>query len=97
MKNLSERIKDKLPTLVVFQHGASRDDEEVKTLVAELKGKYGERVDIVSADDSNGELKMRYRLEEYPTWILFKEGQELMRESGHKTVSELDEMIQRAL
>ncbi|MDE6073242.1 MAG: thioredoxin family protein [Muribaculaceae bacterium] len=45
----------------------------------------------------NGQLKVDYKIKEYPTWILYKEGQELMRESGRKTVAQLEDMIVRAL
>ncbi len=98
MKTLTETIKETVPTLVVFQHAGNQDAVEVKYLIKELKAKYDDKVKIVRVDASyNGELKVRYKLEEYPTWILFKEGQELMRESGRKSQAELEDMIQRAL
>lgn len=98
MKSLTEKIRETVPTLVVFQHAGNQDAVEVKYLVKELTAKYGDRVKIVRVDSSyDGEIKMRYKLEEYPTWILFKEGQELMRESGRKSQAELEDMIQRAL
>ncbi len=98
MKTLTETIKETVPTLVVFQHAGNQDAVEVKYLIKELKAKYDDKVKIVRVDASyDGELKVRYKLEEYPTWILFKEGQELMRESGRKSQAELEDMIQRAL
>ncbi len=98
MKIFEEKIKESVPTLVVFQHAGNQDAVKVKYLTESLRAKYGDRANIVRVDGSyNGKLKVRYKLEEYPTWILFKEGQELMRESGDKTESQLEEMIVRAL
>ncbi len=98
MKSLTEKIRESVPTLVVFQHAGNQDAVEVKYLLQELRAKYGDRVSIVRVDASyNGEYKEHYKLEEYPTYILFKEGQELMRESGKKTLGELEDMLGRAL
>lgn len=98
MRKIEEKIKAGVPTLVVFQHAGNQDAVEVKYLIEELRGKYGDKANIERVDSSyNGQIKVRYKLEEYPTWILFKEGQELMRESGRKTVGQLEDMLQRAL
>lgn len=98
MKSLVEKIKEKIPTLVVFQHAGEQDAVEVKYLLNELRAKYGEQACVISVDASyNGQYKKWYKLEEYPTYILFKEGQELMRESGKKSQAQLEDMIDRAL
>ena len=98
MKSLVEKIKESIPTLVVFQHVGEQDAVEVKHLLDDLRAKYGERAAIISVDASyNGHYKMYYKLNEYPTYILFKEGQELMRESGKKSQAELEDMIDRSL
>ncbi len=97
MKTFEEKIKETIPTLVVFQHHGSQDAVAVKYLTDTLRVKYSGKANIMRADDPHGKLKVSYRLNEYPTWIVFKEGQELMRESGHKTESQLSEMIERAL
>lgn len=98
MKSLKEKIKESTPTLVVFQHAGNQNAVDVKYLTDKLRSTYQGRADIVRVDCSyDGQMKVRYRLNEYPTWILFKEGQELMRESGDKTFSKLSEMIGTAL
>lgn len=98
MKTLRSKIKESVPTLVVFQHAGNQNAVDVKYLINSLRAQFGDRVNIERVDASyNGNIKMEYKLEEYPTWILFKEGQELMRESGHKTEAELADMVQRAL
>lgn len=97
MKTFEQTIKESVPTLVVFLHHGHQDAVEVKYLTDSIKTKYSGKANVVRADDPYGQLKVKYRLEEYPTYILFKEGQELMRESGSKTEEQLSEMIERAL
>lgn len=97
MKTFKETIKESKPTLVVFMHPGSQDAVEIKYLIDEIKNKYAGKANTARVDDTHGQLKVEFRLNEYPTFIIFKEGQELMRESGRKTESQLEEMIQRAL
>lgn len=97
MKTFEEKIKESIPTLVVFIHHGSQNAVDVKYLTDSIKTKYEGKANVVLADDPYGKLKVKYRLEEYPTYILFKEGQELMRESGVKTEEKLSELIDRAL
>lgn len=97
MKTFKETIKESKPTLVVFMHPGSQDAVEIKYLIDEIKYKYAGKANTARVDDTHGQLKVEFRLNEYPTFIIFKEGQELMRESGRKTESQLEEMIQRAL
>lgn len=98
MINLKEKISEKKPTLVLFEKAATADAVEARNLEREIARQFAGRADVVRVDASyNGNIKQAYRLEEYPTWILFKEGAELMRESGRKTLGELADMVQRGL
>ena len=97
MKTFKEIIKESKPTLVVFMHPGKQDAVEIKYMFDAVKNKYAGKANTARVDDTHGQLKVEYRLEEYPTYIVFKEGQELMRESGRKTESQLEEMIERAL
>ncbi len=98
MKSFEKKIKEAIPTVVVFQHAGNQDAVEVKYLLQELKSEFADRVNIERVDASyNGQYKVHYKLEEYPTYILFKEGDELMRESGKKTLAQLEDMIKTAL
>ena len=97
MKTLKETLRESKPTLVVIMHPGSQDAVDIKYLVDDIKKKYADKANTARVDDVHGQYKVEYRLDEYPTFIVFKEGQELMRESGSKTAGELEEMIQRAL
>lgn len=90
-------IKGEKPSLIVFLHAAEQDAVKVKYLSEEIKKKYGDRLAVQRVDSSfNHQIADEFRISEYPTWILFKQGEELMRESGIKSATELSEMIDRA-
>lgn len=90
-------IKESKPSVIVFLHAAQQDAVDVKYIVEALKAEYGDRVNVQRVDISyNHELADEYRIDAYPTWVVFKDGQELMRESGLKTVDELSAMVERA-
>lgn len=97
MKKLEEKLAEKTPSLVAFMHAAGNDAVDVKYITEELRAIYGDKVNIIRVDSSyNRPVIRKYNLNAYPTWILFKEGQELMRESGEKTVNQLSQLIERA-
>ncbi|MDE6644969.1 MAG: thioredoxin family protein [Muribaculaceae bacterium] len=97
MKKLEEKLAGKIPSLVAFMHAAEHDAVDVKYITEELRAIYGDKVNIIRVDSSyNRPVIRKYNLNAYPTWILFKEGQELMRESGEKTVNQLSQLIERA-
>ncbi|MBD5219374.1 MAG: thioredoxin family protein [Bacteroidales bacterium] len=97
MKHLEEIINEKVPTLVAFAHADKAEAEEVKQMVEELRTKYAGKANIVHFDNPfNNRVSQDFRITAYPTYIVFKEGQELMRESGKKTINQLSELIERA-
>ncbi len=98
MKTFQFRISEGIPSLAVFIHAASQDAVEIKYLAEGLRKHFGERINIMRVDASyDHRLKKEYDIKTYPTWILFKDGQELMRESGNKTLDELIRLVDRAL
>ena len=97
MKTFEEVIKEGTPSLVVFIHASQQNAVDIKYDIEELRKKYAGRVNVLRVDSSyDHRLARKYDLNAFPTYVLVKEGQELMRESGTKTVNELSEMIERA-
>ena len=97
MKTFQSRIDEGIPSLAVFLHAGLHDATKIKRLAEELREKYGDRINILRVDASyDHRLKHQYNILKYPTWILFKEGQELMREGGNKTVAQIEQMIETA-
>ena len=97
MKKLEEKLAGKTPSLVAFMHAAEHDAVDVKYITEELRAIYGDKVNIIRVDSSyNRPVIRKYNRNASPTWILFKDWQELMRESGEKTVNQLSQLIERA-
>lgn len=97
MKRIEEVIKESTPSLLVFTHEGKQDNGEVTHLIDEIRNHYKDAINILTIDTTrDGKMSMRFHLEDYPTYILFKEGEELMRESGKKSIGDLDEMVKRA-
>lgn len=97
MKTFESRIKEGIPSVVVFLHAGLHDATSVKRIAEALRAKYGDKINIMRVDASyDHRLKHQYNILKYPTWILFKDGEELMRESGHKTAGDIAEMVDRA-
>lgn len=96
MKTFESRIAEGIPSIVAFIHAASQNAVEIKYLAEGLRKHYGDRINIMRVDASyDHRLKKQYDIKAYPTWILFKKGEELMRESGRKTLDELIKMVDR--
>lgn len=96
MKTFQSRIDEGIPSLAVFMHAGHQDAAEIKRLAEALRNEYGDRINLLRVDASyDHRLKRQFDIKAYPTWILFKKGEELMRESGHKTVAELSRMVER--
>lgn len=97
MKKIEELIKESTPTLLVLTHDGKQDSGEVTHLIDEIRNHYREAINILTLDTTHdGKMSERYHVKDYPTYILFKEGEELMRESGRKTIGQLDDMVKRA-
>ncbi len=98
MKTFESRINEGIPSLAVFVHAGHQNAVDIKYLAEGLRKKFGERINLMRVDASyDHRLKHQYDILKYPTWILFKKGQELQRETGEKTLQELISMVERAL
>lgn len=65
-------------------------------IVAELKKKVSDRADVIQIEGyENIDTTRQYHVKHFPTWIIFKDGQECWRDSGEKPLSELTDMIDR--
>lgn len=97
MKTFEEVIKESKPSLVVFFHAGQQDDAGMIANIKGIEEKYGDKVNVLRVDSSYDQrIARNYNLSELPAYVLVKEGEELMRETGKKTVTELSEMIDRA-
>ena len=98
MKTFESRINEGIPSLAVFVHAGHQDAVDIKYLAEGLRKHFGDRINLMRVDASyDHRLKHQYDILKYPTWILFKKGEELQRETGNKTLQELISMVERAI
>lgn len=96
MKTFKEVTGEKIPSLVVFIHAGQQDAVDIKYNIEELRRKYAGKANVLRVDASyDPHVAKDFRLTVFPTYVLMKEGQELMRESGRKNVNELSRLIDR--
>lgn len=97
MKDLEKMISEQTkPTLVEFYADWCPHCQRMMPIVAQLKEKIGDKANIVQIEgDNNPDLMEKYHVHSYPTWIIFKDGQECWRDGGEKPLSELEDMVNR--
>lgn len=78
-----EAIKSTPVTLVEFYASWCPHCQRMMPLVAEIKQTLAGRADVLQFDvDKYPELTDAERVESYPTFIIYKNGKEMWRESG---------------
>lgn len=93
--NFSEIIKGETLTLIDFYADWCGPCKTLAPILEETKATLGEKVKIVKIDvDKNQELASKYQVRGVPTMILFKNGEQLWRESGVISKDQLVNIIQ---
>lgn len=97
LKNtLTAALKEEKPTLVEFYADWCPHCRRMKPIVDELRPIVSHKVNIIQIEgDDNPGLMDEYRVNSYPTWLLFKDGEEVWRDGGEKPLGDLRDMIDR--
>ena len=95
-EELQNALNGAKPVLVEFYADWCPHCKAMMPIVAALKKETADKAVVVQIEgDENADIMNKYHVRSYPTWILFKDGQEAWRDSGEKPLSELKDMINR--
>lgn len=95
MENFNKLINSPIPVLVDFFAEWCGPCKAMKPVLEEVKHLMGDKVKIIKIDvDKYEQLALRFDIRTIPTLIVFKEGQQLWRQSGVMRTSQLVHVLQ---
>lgn len=94
MSNFSGIINQNKPVLVDFFAEWCGPCKMMTPILKEVKDNLGDKVVIIKIDvDKNPSLAAKYQVRGVPTFVLYKEGKQVWRQSGMVNKSDLEELI----
>lgn len=97
MSKFSDLIKGDQPVLVDFHATWCGPCQTMAPILAELKSELGDAVRIVKIDiDKNQQAAQQLKVKGVPTFILYKDGKQVWRQSGDLPKQVLTQAIDEA-
>ena len=96
MIDIGRMINGSHPTLLEFYATCCPHCQKMMPIVEDLKELYAGSANIIQIErEAHENLMNEFNVKSFPTWILYKDGQEVWRDSGEKPALELEDMIDR--
>jgi thioredoxin 1 len=98
MGKFNDIIKSEIPTLVDFHATWCGPCKTMSPILEDLKKQMGPKIRILKIDvDKNQDVAARFKVRGVPTFVLFKNSEVLLRESGAFPLATLKAKIQAVL
>lgn len=94
MENFKDIINGGQLTLVDFYATWCGPCKTMHPVLEQLKANLGDKIRIIKLDvDKNEEIANAFHIQSVPTLMLFKDGEELWRQSGAMRLNELNALL----
>lgn len=94
MGNFSEIVQSETPTLVDFFATWCGPCKSMQPILDQLKNDLGDQIRILKIDvDKNQVVAEKFKVRGVPTFVLFKKGEILWRQSGVISLASLKEKV----
>jgi thioredoxin 1 len=95
-RRLENLLGGERPLLLEFYASWCPHCQRMMPIVERLRRLHGDEVEIVQIDgDMYPDVMADYEADSFPTWIFFIDGREVTRDSGEKSLEELEEIVSR--
>jgi thioredoxin 1 len=93
-KSFSDIINQKVPVLVDFTADWCGPCKSMAPVLKQLKTELKEDISIIKINvDTNKTLAAKYQVQGVPTFIIFKQGKQVWRQSGMQTITQLKQAL----
>lgn len=91
-------INSSQPVLIDFYAEWCGPCKAQSPILKEIASELGEKVKVIKIDvDKNPEIAMKYRIQGVPTLMVFKNGQQVFRQSGMMSKPQIFNILMNAL
>jgi thioredoxin 1 len=93
-KSFNDIINQEIPVLVDFTADWCGPCKSMAPVLKQLKAELKDSISIIKIDvDANQALAAKYQVQGVPTFMVFKQGKQVWRQSGMQSISQLKQAI----